>query len=597
MKTAKPKNNEKIVYKTIVLSKRGDITMNLFPDDIFNLADIAQNVSRKDPNRIAVIDLDGFDFAGKRRYKYYTYKELSTDVESVACGLLDMGIKERTRIVFMVPPSYEACVIGLALTRVGATMVWIDPSVGWMNIAERLKRVNIEAFLGLSIVHFGRFIFGWGPRSLRKLIVIGKPGFPGAYTIDSLRRKAPEQPALPKVSSDDPAAILYTTGSTGPAKPAMYLHRNLCQLYRNAHYSWHFDLDKEVPVDLAVFPAFLFVPISAGGTMVVPPINFVRQGPADVDPQALLEVINSCGVKSMFGSPVLLEKMGRYAVDNGIITPSLKHIIGAGDVIKAPVEKLLLEMIGKNGGVYADYGATEAMPSAELNAEETLNDTWSKTVQGAGICVGQPLPGVHFRIISIIDCPIKNMDQAKILKVGDIGEIIVQGNHISPYYFNAEESTLKNKIKDINGKTWHRFGDAGYLDEQGRLWVCGRVSHRVITSTGPLFPLICEAIFETHSKVKRSGLVGVPRKEGEMPVICIELKHEYRSTDMVTLRAELLTLAAEHEPTRSIKHLLFTTSLPVDPRHNSKIERPILAKWAAKQLRKQHGSAHTEISE
>ncbi len=148
----------------------------------------------------------------------------------------------------MASPSYEACVMGLALARVGAMTVWIDTGVGYLNIAERLGRVGIEAFFGLPVAHLGRFIFGWGgPRTLHKLIVTGKPGFPGAHTVNSLRRKAPANPTPPSVTPDDPAAILYTTGSTGPAKPTLYLHRNFCQLYRNAHYSWRFDLKKEIP--------------------------------------------------------------------------------------------------------------------------------------------------------------------------------------------------------------------------------------------------------------------------------------------------------------------------------------------------------------
>lgn len=321
--------------------------------------------------------------------------------------------------------------------------------------------------------------------------------------------------------------------------------------------------------------------------MVVPPINFVTQGPADVDPSALLEVINDCGVKSMFGSPVLLENMGRHAVEKGIKTPTLKRIVGAGDVIKAPAKELLLQMMDYNGEVFANYGATEAMPTTEMCARETLNETWDKTKQGAGICVGRPLPGVELKIVTIVDGPVGTLAQTEELGRGEIGEILVRSEHISPRYFKEEESTLKNKIADLAGDPWHRYGDTGYLDEEGRLWVCGRVGHRVKSPSGPLFPLVCEAIFETHPQVRRCGLVGIPGSSGELPVVCIELKPGIRPAKREALRKELLNLGSQYEPTRAIQHLLFKQSLPLDPRHNSKIERPALAKWAAKQLRKQ----------
>jgi olefin beta-lactone synthetase len=346
--------------------------MEPFPDDIFNLADIVLRVSREDPERIAVIDLDGWEGYGTRRYKRHTYAELSADAESVAVGLREMGIAEMTRIVFMSPPSYEACVMGVALTRVGALSIWIDPSVGYLNMAERLRRVKPEAFLGIALAHIGRITFGWGPRALRKLVltgcpllpgartVTGFPPFPGARSIRSLRRQAPAEPEPPKVGPDDPCTILYTTGSTGPAKPSLYPHRNFCQVFRNAHHSWRWDPDNEVPVDMAVFPAFLFIPISAGGTMVVPPIDFARQGPAKVNSAALIQVINDCTVGSFFAAPILIENLAREALARNLTMPSLKRVIGAGAPIFGPVETMLSAAGGRNARAARSWLPTQS---------------------------------------------------------------------------------------------------------------------------------------------------------------------------------------------------------------------------------------------
>ncbi len=236
----------------------------LFSDDVFNVADVALQISRRDPERIAVIEPDGRDAKGARRYRRHTYRELSDDAESVAAGMRERGIAERTRTVFMAPPSYGASVVGLALTRVGATTVWIDPAVGYRNVAERLRRLEVEAFVGIPLAHLGRMAFGWGPRFGTKPIVIGAPGFPGAHSIESLRRSIPAGGQAPSVGPEDTAAIMYTTGSTGPAKATLDTHRNLCNVFRLAHRTWRFDLRDAPPVDMPVFPAFFAIGLSAG---------------------------------------------------------------------------------------------------------------------------------------------------------------------------------------------------------------------------------------------------------------------------------------------------------------------------------------------
>jgi acyl-CoA synthetase (AMP-forming)/AMP-acid ligase II len=569
--------------------------MDPFPDDIFNLADIVLRVAREDPERVAVVDLDGWEGYGTRRYKRHTYAELSADAESVAVGLREMGIAELTRIVCMSPPSYETCVIGVALTRVGAFSIWIDPSVGYRNVSERLSRVKPEAFLGNALAHLGRITFGWGSRDLRKLVltetplspggrfITGFPPFPGARSIRSLRKPAPAAPAPPRVGPDDPCAVLYTTGSTGPAKPSLYLHRNFCQVFRNAHHSWGWDSGTETPVDLAVFPAFLFIPISAGGTMVVPPIDFARQGPAQVDSAALIQVINDCHVGSFFAAPILIENLAREALARHVTMPSLKRVIGAGAPITGPVEKMLRAVMAPDGELAANYGATEAMPSTELGSREHLDGLWELTELGAGVCVGYGLPGVALKIIGIVDGPIDSIEETLELPAGEVGEILVRGRHVSPEYYLDPESTRKNKVPDPQGE-WHRFGDVGYLDAQRRLWVCGRVSQRVKAAGADVFPLQVEPLFDAHPKVRRSGLVGVPGPDGELPVLCVEVEPGVGKDELAGLHRELLTRAADSKMANNIHAILFKRKLPVDPRHNSKIERPRLAKWAARQL-------------
>jgi acyl-CoA synthetase (AMP-forming)/AMP-acid ligase II len=183
-------------------------------------------------------------------------------------------------------------------------------------------------------------------------------------------------------------SVLYTTGSTRPAKPALYTHRNFCGVFRIVHESWAIDPAKGLAVDMAVFPAFFIVGLSAGGTVVVPPIDFTRETPATADPAALYEVIEDCGVKSLFGSPVLLENLARHAMTHGLKTTRLERVIGGGAPITGPAMSALAKMM-PNGEAFSNYGATEALPLTVHSATETLADTWAKTATGAGIFAGR----------------------------------------------------------------------------------------------------------------------------------------------------------------------------------------------------------------
>lgn len=545
----------------------------IFPNDVVELAGLVRAVAEAHPERTAILTPHGK--TGRRRYTRHSYRQLSDDAEAVAVGLRELGVRERTRTVFLAPPSYEACALYLALNRVGATILMIDPSVGLRNVGERLRRLRPEAFVGIPTTHLARVVFGWGPRLFAKTIVVGDgPSyFPGARSFASLRREPPREPRPAAVGPDDAMTVLYTTGSTGPAKPALYTHRSFAGLLRNVHRAWRFDPEAGVAVDMAVFPAFFIVGLSMGGTVVVPPIDFVRQTPATTDSEAVLEVIRACGVRSLFGSPVLLENLARYACEHGVTAPSLERVIGGG----APITRDAMELLSKmmpNGEPFAAYGATEAMPTTLVGARETLGETWAMTRAGRGVCVGRPLEGAELVIAAIQDGAASSFEA---LPRGAIGEILVRGAHVSPAYLDDPESTRKNKIG-----AFHRIGDAGYLDEEGRLWVVGRTSQRVRSREGPLFPLLVEPIFDAHPAVRRSGLVGVREGDHERPVLCVELEPSVRRSEHAKLRDELLALAREHETTRSIRELLFVDRLPVDPRHNSKIERPKLARWAAR---------------
>jgi acyl-CoA synthetase (AMP-forming)/AMP-acid ligase II len=189
-------------------------------------------------------------------------------------------------------------------------------------------------------------------------------------------------------------------------------------------------------------------------------------------------------------------------------------------------------------------------------------------------------------IIKISDQPISRLSETTRLKPGERGEIIVSGAVVTSGYHNNPQATALAKIWE-GEKLWHRMGDIGYLDERGRLWFCGRVAHRVITTRGTMLPIPCEAIFNEHPEVNRSALVGIPsRAEPNFaePVIVLEL-HQKTGFDREHILKEVRLLAESSPLTKDIHHFLFHPAFPVDIRHNAKIFREKLAIWAQQQIK------------
>jgi acyl-CoA synthetase (AMP-forming)/AMP-acid ligase II len=222
---------------------------------------------------------------------------------------------------------------------------------------------------------------------------------------------------------------------------------------------------------------------------------------------------------------------------------------------------------------------------ATISHEAILGGTELMTFKGAGVCVGRPFPELFVGIIRIDDEPIGQWSEELLLPKNEIGEIVVAGANVSRAYDRNPGADQLSKIEGAGGVIYHRTGDLGYLDADGRLWFCGRKSHRVSTSGGILYPVVCEGIFNRHPAVYRSALVGVGPARARTPVLCVELEPAARGVNQTRLREELLRIGAESPITRAIRTILFHPSFPVDIRHNAKIFREKLALWAERKMR------------
>ena len=239
-------------------------------------------------------------------------------------------------------------------------------------------------------------------------------------------------------------------------------------------------------------------------------------------------------------------------------------------------------MLEDDAKVVTPYGATEALPVASVSSHEVLDGTEHLTARGAGVCVGQVVPPNIVRIIPIHEEPIERWDETACLPAGEIGEIVVKGPTVTSSYDAREQATLQAKIADGDAVR-HRMGDLGYFDEEGRLWFCGRKAHRVKTKVETLFSVPIEQVFNVHEDVKRSALVGLGTGEIREPALVVELTVDGKRRPQADVLSELQDLGSKCEKTVMVKRFFFHPGLPVDIRHNAKINRPLLSEWATKE--------------
>ncbi len=545
---------------------------------IVNVSAYLKRNAEKQPNKHAVLCPAGRDNSGRTIYARLTFIQLDQESDCLARGLENAGIRRGTRTILMVKPSLEFFVIIFALFKIGAVPVVVDPGMGIRRMVDCFKEGRPEAFIGIPPAHVIRTFFPKFFNTVNVWITVGRRWFWGGHTLKQVIQKPWEPFAAAKTLWDETAAILFTTGSTGPAKGVVYTHGNFDAQLRQIES--HLGLTEDER-DLSTFPLFALFWPALGITSVIPDMDPTK--PALARPEKIIKAIRDRQITSMFASPALLNRVGKYGKEIGITLPSLKRVISAGAPVSASNIEQFSTMLCGNAEVHTPYGATEAVPILSIAGNEILSETRMLSEKGYGTCVGRPINDIDVHIIKTLDGPIPNWSDNLLVPDGDIGEIVVKGNLVTQQYFDNPKADALAKIKD-NKQIWHRMGDLGWRDSKGRIWFCGRKSHRVITEEMTLFTIPCEAIFNNHPRVFRSALVGVGPPKRQTPVICIELEAGDDGGNKKGLRDALLETAKAHEHTKSIETILFHKAFPVDIRHNSKIFREKLAVWVEKKL-------------
>ncbi len=535
-----------------------------------NIAQTLAQVAARLPAEIALV-------AGRAgQYKEYTFAELHRQSALQVAALKKEGVRPGQRVMLMVPPSLDFVSLTFALFSLGAPVILVDPGMGYRNLRRCIGAVRPDVFIAIPRAHIFKRLFPASFKTIHTNICVGRPLGPlfGSGLAEISKGVRPDFTVF-AAAKDDLAAIIFTTGSTGPPKGVQYTHgvfQAQLELIRSHYQIGPGDIDQPA------FPLFALFSIALGAKAVLPDMNPAK--PAQVDPRKFVRSLIDQEVTYSFGSPAIWKVVSRYCRQADIVLP-IKKILMAGAPVSGELIQDVLTIMAPGGEVHTPYGATESLPIASMTGAEIVAETWPLTRQGKGTCVGQPLPGLTIAIMRAVDRPVAELSGAQLLGPGEIGEIIVRGPLVTRAYDHNPRENKAAKIAD--GDTfWHRMGDMGYFDDQGRLWFCGRKAHRVITVHGPLYTIPCEAIFNVHAEVARTALVGVGPLGRQIPVLCVECRS--RGCDKKMLALQLRALGKQNPLTKEIDEILFHPAFPVDIRHNAKIFREKLAVWAAGKL-------------
>ena len=560
-----------------------------------NIARHLPLMAARQPDQPAIKIPRGRTGDGRIDYLTLTFAELDAEVNAWVGRLSARGVQRGDRVLVMVKQGLPLIAAAFALFKLGAVPVIIDPGMGRKNFLGCVARSKPRVLLGIPLAQILSRIF----RSAFATVEIR------IWVSGSATARLSSGPQLSALNSQlvasnasDLAAILFTSGSTGAPKGVCYEHGMFeaqVRLIRDAYGI------QPGEVDLPMLPIFALFNPALGMTTVVPEIDPSR--PAAVDPAKIVQAILQEGVTNSFGSPTLWRKIFDHCLAHNIALPSLRRVLCAGAAVPASLWADAPRVL-PNGQLHSPYGATEVLPVATVSGEEVAGGS------GPGALVGRPLAENRVKIIALQEGAIASLAAVQELPPNEIGEIIVTSPTVTKEYDQLPEATALAKIQIPNSKSqtedgeqkssdlfgtwplefglsaapaavWHRMGDAGYLDPDGRLWFCGRIAERVETASGAIHTEPCEQVFRRHAGVARCALIGLGPRGRQEPALVVEPVQTSPAADPARLAGELRALARQHPATAGITKFFFHPSFPVDVRHNAKIHRLTLAQWAA----------------
>ena len=534
-----------------------------------NIALHLANAAKHSPNQTAIIT------AKSGQHKPRSFQDLYQDVQYCSSFLKAKGISKGDQVLLAVKPGYQLILISFSLFFLGAIPIIIDPGMGLSSFLRCIKNTQPSALIGIPLMHIIGKFFPNNFRSIQKKVLIRSNKF--LKQIEGHKNTLIEHPE--NSLENEVAAIVFTSGSTGPPKGVVYTHKVF-----NAQIN-HLKNDfkiKNGEIDLATLPIFALFNPALGVTSVIPNMN--PRKPSTANSETLVQTIQEFNITTSFASPIIGQKIFSFCKSRNITLPKINRFFLAG----APSHPNLIGGLSKiipNGKVIIPYGATEALPiSAADNAD--VKSLAEDIALGNGSCLGRVLHGNKVRILPITFSPFESgVNCPRELPQGQVGEICVSGSVVSKEYFRMPGATFDSKFND--GKlNFHRMGDLGYYDKNGFLRFLGRKAERILTVNGPLETERCEPVINAIKGVSRSALIGLGYERIKKPCLVVELSKKTTKDETRILYDKIINELQVRLPEFTFKHVVFENSLPVDSRHNAKIHRLALAKKWTKRFAK-----------
>ncbi|GAA1877677.1 alpha/beta fold hydrolase [Paeniglutamicibacter psychrophenolicus] len=530
---------------------------------------LAELDSRTEDNSTAVVDINP--------PRSLSWSQLGQRVNALAGGLAGIGVKPGDRVNLLVPPGIELTSLIYACLRLGAVIVVADAGLGTQGLGRAIRGAGPGYLIGIDRALTGARFLGWPgtriavqdmPSAKRKLLGV-------AHTIPELLEAGSQAtPAGTDFAPADPdadAAVLFTSGSTGPAKGVVYTHRQLAAMRDTLRETYDLKAGSAL---VAGFAPFALLGPALGATSVTPDMDVTA--PRTLTAGALADAAAAVDATAVFASPAalanVLETQDSLDASQRRVLEGISLMLSAGAPIPEPLLAKVQDLV-PNARVHTPYGMTEALPVTDIDL-----DGIRAAGSGNGVCVGTPVAGAQVSIAPL-DASGKAGDTPE-TTANLTGEILVRAPHVKDRY---DRLWITEQLStSIPG--WHRTGDVGHLDDAGRLWVEGRLGHVLNTPTGPKTPVAAEQAAESVTGAGRAALVGVGPTGTQASVVVMEtVPPARRAAPAPEALAQAVRVAVARTGTK-VSAVLVVPVLPTDIRHNSKIDRAALATWATTTL-------------